>query len=212
MKKYIIFLLLSVISLQIQAQEIKVDIFGNLQYVSRDHRYQAFLKKDIFDNLIFSDNQNNKLRFKKDYIELNYNRTVDDEEVKRNLFRQHIDRYFYENGYKATYDIDIFGTIIMEDNLNQRIETGTDIFGKPTYEENRNGVKITIRRDLSGNLEYRAGAEKAQLKKDIFHNWGYTDSSGNKFEFSQLAWEGLFDLYGSEEEILLSLVENFLYP
>jgi hypothetical protein len=210
MKKYIIFLLLSVFTSKIHAQGIQVDLFGNLKFNSRNHHYQAYLKKDIFDNLIFSDSHNNELRFKKDYLELNYNHGFDDEEGKRGLFRQFIDRYIYETGYKATYGVDLFGKVFIEDNLNNRVETGMDIFGNPTYEEKRNGLKITIRRDLAGNLEYRSGRLQAYLKKNMFDRWNYSDNSGNNFEFSQTTWQNMSEIHGNEEEILLFLIGSFL--
>lgn len=201
MKKYFILLLLTVISLQIHAQRIQFDIFGNLQYESKAQRYTAYLKKDIFDNLIFSDNNNNKLAFTKKYLDLNYKYILEDEEAKITFFRYVINRYISERGYKAKFDVDIFDKVIIEDSKNNRVEIGTDIFGNPTYEEKRNDVVTSIKRDLSGNLEYRSDKEQAFLKKDISNKWGYSDSSGNKFEFSGKTWDKLMHVYESDENI-----------
>lgn len=203
--------MLIVTCLQIRAQHVEFDIFGNLQYESEDERYKAYLKKDIFDNLIFSDNNNNELRYNKKYLDLYYKDALKNKEDKISFFRSFISEYISEKGYKATFDVDIFDKVIIKDNLNNKVEIGTDIFGNQTYEEIRNGVKTTMKTDLSGNLEYKSAKEQAFLKKDIFNKWTYSDSSGNKFEFSNKTWNRLKYLYVSEEDILFFLINEFLY-
>jgi lipid II isoglutaminyl synthase (glutamine-hydrolysing) len=211
MKRYLIFLLLIVESLQLYAQHIELDIFDNLQYESKERGYNAYLKKDIFDNLIFSDSNNNELTFKKKYLDLMCHDVLSNQEAKRNFFWKLIDEYSLEKKYQATYAVDIFDKVIFEDNKNSKIEIGKDIFGNQTYEEKRNDVTISIKRDLSGNLECASGKENASLKKDIFNKWSYDDSSGNKFEFSNETWNMLKNKYGKEEDVFLFLIDQFLY-
>ncbi|GGG09913.1 hypothetical protein GCM10011323_13110 [Pontibacter amylolyticus] len=211
MKKYFILLSLIVISQLSHAQRIQFDIFGDLHYESKENRYTASLKKDIFNNLIFSDNTNNELVFKKKYLDLNYKYLIKDEEAKIDFFRYIINRYSLERGYKAKFDVDIFDKVIIEDNKNNRVEVGRDIFGNLTYEEKRDDFKISIKRDLSGNLEFRSDKEQAYLKKDILNKWSYSDSSGNRFNFSNKTWDKLMHVYGSDESIFFFLIDNFLY-
>ena len=211
MKRYFIYLFLVAISLQLSAQQIKVDIFDDLEYQSENGQYKANLKKNIFDDLVFSDNNNNELTFRKKYLEIENKILLEDEEARIDFFRHLIRRYRSEEKYKASFSVNIFDDIVIEDNRNNKIKKGTDIFGHPVYEEKFNGVETTIKRDLSGNPEYKSGKEQATLKKDIFNKWIYQDSSGNKFEFSDQTWNSLMDQYGSDENILYFLINEFLY-
>jgi len=211
MKKHLLVFLLTIICLHSHAQAIRFDIFDNLEYESRENRYKAYLKKDIFNNLLFSDNQANELTFMKKYLELNYGNTLEDEVNKIDFFSSLIDTYILESGYKATYNVDIFDKVIIEDNRNSRIEIGRDIFGNTTYEDRINNVRTTIKRDLFGNVEFRSGSNQANLKKDIFNRWRYTDNSGNDFRFSAGSWDKLLHQYITEEDILYFLVNEFLY-
>ncbi|RIJ37253.1 hypothetical protein [Pontibacter oryzae] len=210
MKRYLILLLLTVASLKLQAQDLKLDVFGNLNYESKEQRYEASLKKDVFDNLIFTDNNKNELTFAKKYLDLNYKYLQTDEEARVDFFRQVINRFISDRGYKAKFDVDILDNIIIEDNRNGKVEIGTDIFGNTTYEEKRSGVKASVKRDLSGNLEFRAGKAQAQLKKSVFNKWSYSDNSGTKLEFSPEAWNKMLRMYESDENVFLFLVNTFL--
>ncbi len=211
MKMYLIILFLSTTSIQIFAQRnIDVDIFGNLQYVSENGRHKAFLKKDIFESLIYSDNYNNEVTYTKKYLDREYRGLLGNKDAEIDFFRHLIRQYRSESKYKAMYSVDIFGKTIFEDNRNNKLETGKDIFGNPTYEEKRNGITTSIKRDLSGGLEYRSGNDRASLKKDIFGKWCYSDSSGNKFEFGDRAWSRLEERFGNDEKVFFFLINEFL--
>lgn len=210
MKKYITLFLIIASVLQLNAQEIRFDIFGNLQYVTRDRQYTASLKKDIFDNLIFTDNNSNEVRVMKRYLESSYGDYSADEGFLIGFFQGFISAYNHSTGYEATYDVDIFGNVKFEDNQNSSLEIGRDIFGNLTYKENGSNVTTIIRRDLLGDLEYRSANQRASLKKGLFNNWRYSDSSGNRFEFSNSSWQLLSELHGNEEDVLLFLIGNFL--
>ncbi|GAB2552225.1 hypothetical protein [Rufibacter soli] len=210
MKKYPLILLLLALSLHLQAQRIQFDIFGDLQYASQDQRYTATLKKDIFGALIFSDNSNNTVTFNKEYLDLKFKGLLQDEEAKRDFFKSLIGENKVKKGYQASHVVDIFGNVVFQDNRNNKIEIGKDIFGNSTYEEKRSGVHISMKKDAFGNLEYTTNKEKAYLKKDIFNKWNYTDSSGNKFEFGAKAWARLTYLYSTEEDIFFYLINEFL--
>lgn len=210
MKKYLFLLFLTIISLSTYAQHIEKDIFGDLKFEPQDESYTASLKKNIFDNLVFSDNRDNEITFEKEYLRKNYPDLAKNEDAKRYFFRQLVDEYKHERNYKASYKIDIFGKEIFEDNRNTKVETGIDFFGNPTYEEKINNQTRSMHRDLSGNLEYNSDHEKAWLKKNIFNRWVYTDSNGNEFEFSEKTWRRLMDKYETEENVLFYLVDEFL--
>jgi len=135
MKRLLIILFLAATSLQIFAQHLEVDIFGNLQYEPREGSYKAYLKKDIFNNLIFSDNNDNELTYEKKYLDLKYKDVLRNKEAQADFFRYLIHKYRLESQYKAKFSVDIFDKIIIEDNRNNKVEFGKDIFGHPTYEE-----------------------------------------------------------------------------
>ncbi|MFB9864762.1 hypothetical protein [Rufibacter immobilis] len=210
MKNYLFILLITIVSLQVHGQRMHTDIFNDLQYESKGQKYKATLKKDIFDNLIFSDNNNNEITYTKKYLDLNHKGLITDEEAKLSFFGYFINRYSSGRDYKAKYDVDIFDKVIVEDNKNNRVEIGEDIFGNFTYEENRNNSKLSIKRDLSGNLEFNSEKEQASLRKDIFNKWSYKDSSGNNLEFSNKSWSKLMQRHGSDEEVFYYLVKKLL--
>jgi len=62
-------LLFTAACLQLEAQRYDTDIFGDPTYMSRDLRYMAALKKDIFTNLTFTDNNGNEVKFEKKYLD-----------------------------------------------------------------------------------------------------------------------------------------------
>lgn len=192
-----------------QRTVFETDIFGDLRYESNG--YRATLKKDIFDALTFSDSNGNEIVFEEKYLDSEYRQGLsNDKDAKAGFFRRLIHRYSPENGYRAKYSVDIFGTTVIEDNRGNKIEMGTDIFGNPTYKEKSGGVESSFSRSLNGTLEYRSGRESASLGKDIFNKWTYSDSSGNKFEFSPQTWSRLEKRFGSDENVFMFLVRELI--
>lgn len=210
MRQFLLSAFILFTSISLQAQRIEKNIFGELEYRSSDWEYKAYLKKNIFDDLIFSDNRENKITFTKKYVDREFGSMPEDLEHQSGFFINLIRQYRRERDYIATFSVDIFDKIVIKDNRGSSIEIGTDIFGNPTYEEERGGERISIERDLLGTLIYKSNRGNATLKQDIFNKWLYEDSSGNKFEFSQRAWNSLIRQYGDEEEIFIYLVNRFL--
>lgn len=211
MKKILLLLLFTATCSQLFSQRYENDIFGDPTYQSRDLQYQASLKKDIFNNLTFSDNKSNEVKFEKKYLDAFYPNLLENSEAKFDFFRYQLSKYSNERNYKATYSVDIFDKVVISDNRGNEVEIGKDIFGNPTYDETKNNeAKVTIRRDLFGNLEYKTDQIQATLKKDIFDKWTYADNTGNKLEFSVSTWNLLQHRYENEEEILLYLIHEFV--
>jgi hypothetical protein len=208
MKKLLLLLLLIIVNLPLFAQRIETDIFNDLKYESENRQYQAKLKKDIFDNLLFSDNKNNKVSYNKKYLDLKHPQLAKNKESKIKFFRNLINRYHRETNNDVKYSVDIFDKIIIETN-GDKTEAGKDIFGNYTYEGKINGKNTSVRKDLSGRWNYSYGNEKASLEKDIFNKWNYNDSSGNKIEFSEKTWSNLLSKYGREEDVFRVLIDTF---
>jgi lipid II isoglutaminyl synthase (glutamine-hydrolysing) len=210
MKKIHLLLLLLLVSFQLRSQRMDNDIFGDPQYESRDLSYKANLKKDIFDNLIFTDNNKNELKFEKKYLDAFYPNILTNGEAKFDFFRHLVSTYRQDAGYKATYSIDIFDAVIIKDNRDYELKMGKDIFGNATYEEKGNGDQFSIRKNLLGELEYKSNRLNAKLKKDILNRWEYSDDSGNTFEFGEATWNMLKHRFGTDEDILMYLIRELV--
>ena len=212
MKKFTLLLLLCCVSwgLFAQRQVIETDIFGNLKYRSDGGSYSATLKKNIFDDLVFSDNRRNEIKYEKKYLLEQYPGILVNTNKQRTLFMDLIRENRRSEGYQAKYSIDIFDKLIIEDNKGYKLEQGTDIFGSIQRNEQINGVNTKLGKTLNGTLEFTAGKDKASLQKDIFNRRIYSDSFGNKVEFQAETWQRLVQRYATEEDAFLSLVDQFL--
>ena len=216
MRKFILCLLLALTALPLSAQRrggsIDTDIFGDLRYRSIDLRYTAGLKKDIFDNLTFTDSRRNKIVFEEEYLDEAYPAVLDNEEARRDFFLRIVSRHREDEGYEAKYSVDIFGTVTTEDNRGNRTEEKTDIFGNKSYEEMRSGRDISLKRDLHGDLQYRSGNMSASLGKTFSRGkWVYEDSGGNRFEFGEHTWNEMIRRLGDDERIFMFLIDEFLH-
>lgn len=189
MKKVYFLLFFVLTCFQITAQGMRVDIFGNLEYESREQQYKAVLKQTIFDDLTFSDSRNNEITYSKKYLEFKFRAVLQSEDAKMGFFTTLIHKYRLDANYKAKYSVDVFNKVTIKDNRNTQIQYGTDIFG---------------------NLEFRTGKIRATLKKDVFNNMVYEDGTGNKIQYSQKSWNHMLVLYGSNEHVFDYLLDEFL--
>jgi hypothetical protein len=203
-------LLFTLCSTVLGAQEITTDIFGNLVYTSERGNYKATLEKDIFNSLVFTDNRDNKITFEKKYIDLEYPGVSSDKEKRISFLSRLVNRYRRESEYTATYKVNIFDKVVIEDNRNKKIEYGDDIFGNPSYEETNISKKTSLKRDIFGHLIYQSGNEDAKLAKNIFDQWVYTDSEENELKFSASTWKKLLKRHRTEERIFLFLINSYL--
>jgi hypothetical protein len=211
MKKVIICLALSLTTLPFtlaaQRSGIETDIFGDLQFRSPDGRYTASLKEDIFHNLTFSDSRRNGIVFEEKYLTGEYPAVLKDAQAKIDFFRSVIRRHRRDEGYRARFSVDIFGSVVTEDNRGNRTEEKTDIFGNKSYEERRNGLTMSISRDLHGTLQYRLGDGTASLGTAFnMGKWVYKDSRGNRFEFGDGTWNEMIRRHGGDEQVFMFLI------
>ncbi len=211
MRRYLTYLILILASTQVFAQRIHTDIFGNLIHESGRGNYEAKLEVNIFDDIVFTDNRENEITYKSAYIKKEYRALLDHPEEKYDLFRHLIMKYRNDANYEATYEVDIFDNVNIEDNRDLKVEYGEDIFGNESYYEEIDGKKVSIKRNLRGGLEYETNTEEAELNKDIFDNWIYEDSRGNEITLSRRNWNRLIRRYGTDEKIFFSLIDEYLY-
>jgi hypothetical protein len=192
--KYFAWLLLVMIYSSGWAQEIETDIFNNLKYKSGYNGYEAYLKEDIFTNLIFSDNNENEVTFTKKYLHLLHADELNDAGRKDDFFRELIYKCQKHEQYEATYSVDILGKVVIEEHRSAF--------------DNEGNTK-SIKKDIIGTYDYEANNGSATLKEDIFNSWVYEDSNGNAFKFSAETWRQLTQRHGSAENVLLFLTEEF---
>ncbi len=214
MIRQFIFFVFFVVGIQVFAQKIETDIFDNLIYESSDRQYKANLKKNIFDDLVFSDNMDNEVTLKKKYLDLEYSERINASDTKSKLFMRLIHEHSQNKNYKVTYSVDIFDKVVIEDNRNRKVEIGKDIFYSGIYNELHNDVnKVesnTIIRNLNGGLEYKSMNDVATLQKDMFNKWKYSDSYGNELTISIETWRRLKNRFQTEEKIFQYFISEFL--
>jgi len=193
-----------------QAGKTRTNIFGDLEFTSQDMRYQAKLKKDIFNELTFSDNQGNEIKFEKRYIDLYFKGDPDEKSLKSRLFRRLIRENFGERDYKASFEVDILGNEVVEDNRDSKrrsINRG--------YSENVNTGNIkSVNKSILSNdrgFEYKNKGYSASLEKDNSGKRWYYDSKGNEIQFNEESWSKLLEKFSSDTEVLRYLVDLYLY-
>ncbi len=194
-----------------QHGRVETDIFGNLDYISKDGKYTATLEKNIFDDLTFTDSKNNEVVYEKKYLDRTYPGIRQNKKMKTDIFYELLRQNRKSEGYRAKYQIDIFNKLIIEDNRGYKLEEGKDIFGHDSFEEEINGEKISVKRNIHGDLEFTSGKDKASLKKDIFDKWIYEDSIGNRFQFGERTWTRLIRKFRTDENIFRILIDQYFF-
>lgn len=213
MKNFIIILTLVLSSNLLFAQQgsLDTDIFGNLQFKSVDGQYKASLEKNIFNDLVFTDSRNNKLHYEKKYLDIAERGLASNKEAQTRLLRRLVRENKRRSGYEATFKVDIFDKITIEDNKGYKLEEGKDIFGNTHIEEQVKGTKTVLKRNFSGGLEYTEGKHTASLEKDIFDQWLYKDSFGNEIRFGKETWKRILKQYGTDEKFFWDLLDRWFY-
>lgn len=190
-------------------QRIQQDIFNDLVYKS--DQYEAKLKKNIFDDLTFSDSNNNKITFNKAYLEKKMGPNYNEVEVKSMFFQDLVQDYMQISGYEAAYKVDILDTMTMTDNQGKKQTAKEDIFGLMQIKSESPNKIANIQTDFSGDLVYKASNnQSASLKKDSWGNRTYTDSNKTKIEMPEAVWQRLSKRYQSENHAFIFLIEQFL--
>lgn len=189
----------------------ETDIFGTLLFKSNKDSYSASLEKNVFGDLVFSDSRKNHEKFENKYLGRFMPGILNSKDAQQKFFQELIWQNRNSEGYESFYSIDIFGTIITKDNRGNERESGTDIFGHEFVRDKSKGSTSSIKRNIHGDLEYTEDGNQATLRKDIFDKWSYSDSFGNRVEFSSRTWNRILNRLGSEKEILWYFVDQFFY-
>ncbi|MBC7555458.1 MAG: hypothetical protein H7195_00675 [Chryseobacterium sp.] len=207
--KHFCFLLFFSVSL-INAQKIDKNLFGNYEYQSKNKNFSADLKKDIFDNIIYTDNNNNEIIFEKKYVSKFIPGLFKNEGYSIQFFRTQIRTFANDNNYKQKFEIDILGKEIISDNRNNTSEAKTDIFGNYQYVDRYNNESTSISQDLHGNWNFKRGNQTASLEKNFNSTYTYKDSVNNILEINSAAFQKLKNKLGGEKEVFFFLIYHFL--
>ena len=211
MKRYLLLLTAFLLQQLAFGQLIERNFFGDLEYHSRNGEYKATLEKNVFNDLVFSDNMHNKITFEEKYLHWEYGDLLKNEREEHMFLMDLVRQYRRESHYKATYEIDIFNNLVIEYNRSYKLEVGEDIFGNITHEESINGHRIAITREKDGGLIYESNSQKASLQKDIFDRWIYEDSRENKLVFTNTSWANMERKYGNHERIFQHFMDELLF-
>lgn len=167
-------------------KNISVDIFGDLQYRSKNG-FKASLKKNIFDDIIYSDDNSNETKYSKEQWAELLNKFQDDRE---NCFVWLIKTHRGVENTKEEYKVNIFGDKVYKDNF---------------------GNSETYKRNIFGDLVYEnSNRQEAKLRKNIFDEMEYSDSKGTTRKYKTKEWENLLKKYYDEEAIFKILVRKYL--
>lgn len=191
MKKITLLLIISMCAASLFAQQgtFNTDIFNDLQFTSADKAYHAKLEKNIFNDLTFSDSKKNKITFEKKYLDKYHAGVLSSKALKTTFMETMVRKYKRFDNYVATYAI--------------------DIFGDETFRENKS-LQAPIIRNSFGELEYASKDYKATFRKHLLRSWVFRDSDGNEVKLSERGLEKLYRKHGSEENVFLFLVNEFL--
>ncbi len=169
MKIYLIVLITFLISNKNFSQNIQFDTSNDLIHESQNLNYKAYLKKSIFDDLIFSDSNGNEITFEKKYIELKTGEILNNLESKLNFFKNIIHEYRYDNEYKATYSVDIFDNLVYESkSLDYKAYLEKNIFNDLIFSDN-NDNKITFEKKYIEQQAHEL-SNNTESKLDFFRN------------------------------------------
>jgi len=203
MKNVIVFLCFQVFIFNSFAQQFGRDFFKNLTYESARENYKAKLEKNVFNDLVFTDNKNNKITFNNKFLSRTNPTVLSNSRDQEIFFEDHItyfrnvtnrkeefeidifDSWIFktnENNYKAELKKDVFNARIFSDNQGNRFSYDEKYLGKiqnNPFRNNKDQYKFFI------NLIDRLSSEKnykVDFKVDIFNKVIVSDNRGFKRE------------------------------
>lgn len=135
-------------------EEYSVDIFGYLQYKNSRNETSS-LKKDIFDNTIYSDTKGNEIKYSKEYW-ADINRDFRNDE--RDIFMWLIDVCADTKNFKEEYTVDIFDYLQYKNSMNETASLEKDIFDNTIYKDS-NGNEIKYSANNWNTILRRQGSE-----------------------------------------------------
>ncbi len=179
------------------------------------------LEKNIFNDLIFSDSNNNKITYKSDFIKKVLKISANDTEFKQSLFSSLT--YFLNDkkNYQETFDVNIFDQVIISSNTGDKIQIDLDMVSdedrflwtnkyKIINNQSVDTPKFNIKRDAFGNLSFKDYNTWARI---VINNYGeaeYQDSYKNTVRFNSRAWKKAVRNAGGDDVFFEYLLELYI--
>lgn len=139
MKSVILFLCFQLFIFSSFAQQFGRDFFNNLTYESARENYKAKLEKNVFNDLIFTDNKNNKITFNNKFLSRTNPTVLSNSKDQEIFFEDHITYFRNVTNRTEEFEIDIFDTWIFKTNVNNNYEAKfkKDIFNARIFSDNQ---------------------------------------------------------------------------
>lgn len=138
MKSVIIFLCFQVFNFSSYAQQFGRDFFNNMTYESARENYKAKLEKNVFNDLIFTDNKNNKITFNNKFLSRTNPSALSNSKEQEIFFEDHITYFRNVTNRKVEFEIDIFDSWIFKTNENNyKAEFKKDVFNARIFSDNQ---------------------------------------------------------------------------
>lgn len=146
-------------------EKYKRNIHGDLEY-ENNAGLRASLSENIFDDGIYKDNQNNEIKYSKEY----WAEILDDFDNKDvQVFFWLMDRANNLKNFKEEYRLDIFGYQQYKNGEGQTASLSKDIFDKIIYKDS-NGNKIEFTEANWRKLVRRHSSDKKAFMYLIHEN------------------------------------------
>jgi hypothetical protein len=138
MKSVIVLLCFQVFVLSSFSQQFGRDFFNNLTYESARDNYKAKLEKNVFNDLIFTDNKNNKITFNNKFLSRTNPTILSNSKDQEIFFEDHITYFRKVTNRKEEFQIDMFDNWKFETNENNyKAELKKDIFNAHIFSDNK---------------------------------------------------------------------------
>lgn len=167
MKSILVAILLTTFALDMNAQVNSSFTKGfNDELVYQVNGYKAIVKNDIFESLIFSDNQGNKVSYNKEFLRYIADNDLDIDKHKPLLLNYLIRKFQNTKNFTEKYEVTIMEELKYTNNKKQQASLRIDIFDNLIYKDNQ-GNQLKISEDII-RQNYRTSIKNRRFQYIIF--------------------------------------------
>lgn len=223
MNKTLLLTILLFSSMGVTAQRsssMEYDIFGNIVATS-PNGVKSSLEVNIFDDIVFSDSNRNKITYKSKFLQKVAQKSAKDKAFQKDLFSTLSFFLRDKKNYIETYDVNIFDQVIISNNIGDNIKMDLSLvddkdrfFWMNRYKiENEKVLQPNRRhiiRDAFDNLSYRKGQKWARLIITRYGEAEYEDSYDNRVKFNKSSLDSSLDFYRGDDNFFEYLLDIYL--
>ena len=198
---------------------IETDIFGSITATTKG--VKSKLEKNIFDDLVFTDSNNNQITYKEDFIKKVLQVSPSNKNLQRDIFYRLVLYLRDKQNFREVYEVDFFDRVKISNSQGDNITIDLDMvtnqdrsFWRKKYATQTAEAPLhgQIRQDALGNLTYRYHNSWAKLSKDTQDGWEYEDSNKNRVHYNSRARKQLTSVHQGEQNFFTELIVLFLEP